>query len=290
MNPPKPTYHKIELPLTTLHYAKCGNGPPLIMVPATISELNNWLGLLQFMAQKFTVYFFELPGHGKSEPFKQEYSSKLVAQTIEDFLDALNIEKSSLMGFSFGGILTMHTLKRLGNRIERVILLAPCVSHKAVWMPDVRMRITRISNKIFFGKNIQGFIIKLVNNKKIVDMIIYILIKFGHVESYKGGLRDKLLTLKPATLDVLIHQIEEITNSEPINDLEKTKVPCFLGMSVYDPLLKYETTKQMLVEKFENIHIQEFYFPYHQPPKPFTFEYLNKEYSNLLKLVETETR
>jgi len=43
---------------------------PLIIVPATISELENWLSLAQFMAQWFHVYFFELPGHGRSEPFR----------------------------------------------------------------------------------------------------------------------------------------------------------------------------------------------------------------------------
>ena len=56
--PPKETYHFADLPLTRLHYLKCGQGPPLILVPATVSEIKNWLTLVQFMAQRFTVYFF----------------------------------------------------------------------------------------------------------------------------------------------------------------------------------------------------------------------------------------
>ena len=285
MKTPKTTYHNIKLPLTTLHYVKCGDGPPLIMVPATISEIENWLDLAQFMAQKFTVYFFELPGHGESAPFEQSYSSKLVAQTIEDFMDELGLEKVSLMGFSFGGILAMHSLKKLGDRIEKLILLAPCVSHKTIWFTDFRKQIVRTSSKLFYSDKLQSLVIKIVNNEKLIDFVVLLLIKFGRVEARDKGLREKLLNLKPATLDVLVHQIDEITNSEPINEIENLKTPCYLGMSIYDPLLKYADTKSLLSQKFENIVVEEFDFPYHQPPKPFTFEELNRDFSSLLNKV-----
>ena len=62
---PEIRYDYANLPLTKLHYVTCGDGPPLIMVPATMSKIKNWLPLAQFMGQKFTVHFFELPGHGR---------------------------------------------------------------------------------------------------------------------------------------------------------------------------------------------------------------------------------
>ena len=68
----------IDLPLSRLHVMETGQGEPLIMVPATISELENWRTLAQFMGQWFHVYFFELPGHGESEPFEGGFSSQKV--------------------------------------------------------------------------------------------------------------------------------------------------------------------------------------------------------------------
>ncbi len=103
----------IDLPLTRLHILETGRGAPLIMVPATISELENWLPLAQFMGQWSHVYFFELPGHGQSEPFREHFSSQQVAQLVAQLADKLGFKRFSLMGFSFGGILTMQTFKLL---------------------------------------------------------------------------------------------------------------------------------------------------------------------------------
>src|SRR3990172_8107874 len=89
VEPPQVSDHFVQLPQTNLHYIKCGDGPPLIMVPATISKIENWLALAQFLGQRFTVYFFELPGHGKSSPFPEAFSSELAAETVEAFIDRL---------------------------------------------------------------------------------------------------------------------------------------------------------------------------------------------------------
>src|SRR5512140_2072110 len=99
----------IDLPLSCLHVMEVGEGEPLIMVPATISELENWQALAQFMAQWFHVYFFELPGHGRSEPFKDGFSSQRVAELVGQLADSQGLERFNLMGFSFGGILAMRT-------------------------------------------------------------------------------------------------------------------------------------------------------------------------------------
>ena len=49
--PPSYKAYFINLPLARLHVLETGRGAPLIMVPATISELQNWLPLSQFMGQ-----------------------------------------------------------------------------------------------------------------------------------------------------------------------------------------------------------------------------------------------
>jgi len=113
---PYKTYF-IDLPLSRLHVLETGKGEPLIIVPATISELENWLPLAQFMAQWFHVYFFELPGHGQSGPFRERFSSQQVAELVGQLANKLGFERFNLMGFSFGGILAMRTFKHLSQRI-----------------------------------------------------------------------------------------------------------------------------------------------------------------------------
>lgn len=281
---PRITYYKIQLPLTQLHYLKCGVGPSLVMVPATISKINNWLSLVQFMAQRFTVYFFELPGHGQSTPFKQPYSSYLVARTIENFLDKLKIPKTALMGFSFGGILALKTLEHLDDRVTKVIFFAPCVSKKAVRFSQVRLNIIKSVNSIMHTKPVQKEMLKLIRNEKTVDFIMLLLNRLGHVEIC-DGLREKLLQLPPSTLEVLTHQINEILSFEFKKVGKPYQQPCFFGMSIYDPLLDFKVTRECLKKLFSKLIVKRFFFRFHQPPKPFSFEELNQHYRSFLEIL-----
>jgi len=73
--PPQATFGDMTLSNTRLHYVKAGSGPPLIIVPATVSLIRQCLPLTQFMGQLFTVYFFELSGHGGSTPYPEKFKS-----------------------------------------------------------------------------------------------------------------------------------------------------------------------------------------------------------------------
>ncbi|TLM78507.1 MAG: alpha/beta fold hydrolase, partial [Actinobacteria bacterium] len=132
-----------DLPLTRLHFITGGDGPPLVMVPATYSAISDYIGLVRFMAQRFHIYFFELPGHGLSAPFAEPFSSDLVARTVGDLLDSEGHARASIMGFSFGGILALASLELLRDRIDSAILLSPCATHRAMKYDRWRIAVLR---------------------------------------------------------------------------------------------------------------------------------------------------
>ena len=146
-HPPQAAFGDVTLPNTRLHYVKAGMGPPLIIVPATISLIRQWLPLTQFMGQRFTSYFFELPGHGGSTPYPERFESQLVPKTVEGFVNSLGYDKFNLMGFSFGGLLALRALEYLQDRIEKVILLS---IQTAPEVPEVvndeRMEVERLAH------------------------------------------------------------------------------------------------------------------------------------------------
>jgi hypothetical protein len=51
-------------------------------------------------------------------------------------------------------------------------------------------------------------------------------------------------------------------------------------MSVNDPLLDYDITLEEVHCHFENVDVIKLYFPFHQPPQPFTLEQLNQEFGS----------
>jgi len=281
---PEVTYHFAELPLTRLHYIKCGSGFPVIMVPATISELDNWIPLAQFMGQRYTAYFFELPGHGHSSPFPQAYASELVAQTMEDFIDVLGYDRINLMGFSFGGVLTMKILCHLQDRVENLFLLSPAMTKRALPFSKTKLRLLQgFSQLICTPAFIQSFV-KIIQGRITGPPLLALITKFGKIEA-NIGLREKMKRVPPFTIDVLAHQIREVLYLEHVVPKKLFQQPCYFAMSIYDPFLSYTTTLDVINKLFKQVHVQELYLPYHQAPGRVNFERLNLDYGHLLDLL-----
>ena len=271
----------INLPLTKLHYAKCGSGPVLIIVPATMSHIEDWIGLVQFMGQKFTTYFFELSGYG-STSFKENFSSKLVAKTIRAFADKLKIDSFSIMGFSFGGILTLKAVDYLKDRIDKVILLSPCVSKRAIQFSRRRLAIARLIALLFRNNFIRKLVFKFIHNKRFGKYFVLFIRKFGKVE--KTIPIEKILMKMPKySLDVLAYQTNEVLNFE----ISSLNVPfnkdCYFAMSVNDPILNFNKTEKIIRKNFKSCFVFKLYYSYHQMPENPTVDGLNKEYGRLLK-------
>jgi hypothetical protein len=64
------------------------------------------------------------------------------------------------------------------------------------------------------------------------------------------------------------------------------KIPCYFGMSINDDIVNYDLTEQIVRRNFQKITIQQFTHPYHQPPEPPTFEWLNREFGRFLETIE----
>jgi alpha/beta hydrolase fold len=281
--PPSHKPYFIDLPLARLHVLETGQGTPLIMVPATISELQNWLPLAQFMGQWFHVYFFELPGHGQSEPFRERFSSQQVAELVEQLADKLGFQRFSLMGFSFGGILAMRTFKRLSARIDRVVFIAPCLDHRALPFSSLRLSVLYKFNQFLSYPKVQQGFYDLIHNPHTVSMVVKFLQKIGRLED-TIPLQKKLLHTPSSTISVLNAQINEILTTEFEVTPTKHQTPCYVAMSVYDPLLRFDITLNIVHNHFENVNAVPLFYPFHQPPGAFTYEELNR---NFYKTVDT---
>jgi pimeloyl-ACP methyl ester carboxylesterase len=256
---------------------EAGDGPPLVVVPATISELDNWVDLIQFMAQWFRVYFFELPGHGLSTPFEQKFTTSLVAQTVEHLVDQIGAPRFSLMGFSFGGILAMRTYHLLHQRIDRMILNAPCLTKQAIQLSPQQKLIVRQINGLIRQRAVQVQLCNAFHHDYTRTLLARLFERVGNLEN-RPLLEKKFATLQPSTIEVLAEEIHEILEIQFPNPAIRYETPCFLTMSVNDPVLDFQTTLAELGNKFSQVYVTRLSFPFHQPPKPFTFAELNRDF------------
>lgn len=285
ISPPNAIFGDMALPDTCLHYVRSGSGPPLIIVPATVSLIRQWLPLTQFMGQRFTSYFFELPGHGGSTPYPEKFESRFVPKTVEAFVNKLGYDRFHLMGFSFGGLLALRTLEHLQDRIEKVILLSPSLSRRALKWSAPRQWAFRASIRAMKQTTLLQGIHYMMNAPRLEKPLTYALSRISNVDQQilenKNALRMPL-----STLDVFAHTLDEIFQTEYQYADVPFKHPCYFGMSVNDDILDYDLTEQIVRRHFSQLTIQKFTHPYHQPPRPPTFEWLNSEFGQFLDTIK----
>lgn len=114
-----------ELSTARLHYELIGEGPPLLIINGTGSDLRRRPNVLDGPAvEEFTVLTYEHRGLGRSRAHDvdaQPAMDDFGADALE-LADHLGWDRFALLGISFGGMVAQHTAGRAGNRITRLVL------------------------------------------------------------------------------------------------------------------------------------------------------------------------
>ncbi len=148
------------------YYVK-GSGNPIIMIhgwgaSARECELNS-----NFLSKFFTVYYFDLPGHGISQDkfilrgFFEDY-----VNFISIFITTLNLDNIFLWGQSFGTVIVLKYL--LNNKRVKIngIILSSLLLFKPSFMKQIFSKILEL-----LGNNIQilNLVTRVKNNKNFLN-------------------------------------------------------------------------------------------------------------------------
>lgn len=114
---------------TNIHRA--GQGKPVALLHgsgAGVSAWANWNKVIPHLAGQFDVIAPDIAGFGATEQKPDtKYNIGLWVEHFVGILDALGIEKISVVGNSFGGALGLMTAINHPERIDRLVLLGtPC--------------------------------------------------------------------------------------------------------------------------------------------------------------------
>src|SRR4051794_24439602 len=91
-----------------LRYVEVGSGPAVLLVHGIGSTLEYWRGNMDALAEHHRVIAIDLPGSGFSERGPRVPSLSEVAGLLVHFLDALHINKVSLVGVSMGALICLE--------------------------------------------------------------------------------------------------------------------------------------------------------------------------------------
>jgi pimeloyl-ACP methyl ester carboxylesterase len=108
-----------------LRYIKTGDGPTLLLLHTLRTQLDLFEKVVPELAKSFSVYAVDYPGHGYSDIPDAKYDADYFVETIEDFLQALDLHDVTLAGVSIGASISLIIAARNNPRVSRVVAINP---------------------------------------------------------------------------------------------------------------------------------------------------------------------
>ncbi|KLO44617.1 hypothetical protein ABW17_07885 [Mycobacterium nebraskense] len=118
-----------SLQFRTIHgyrraFRVAGSGPALLLIHGVGDKSTAWEPVHAKLARRFTVIAPDLLGHGESEKPRADYSLAAFANGMRDLLAALDIDRVTLVGHSFGGGVAMQFAYQYPQLVERIVLVS----------------------------------------------------------------------------------------------------------------------------------------------------------------------
>lgn len=113
----------LNLTAGPIAYSEYGQGPPVIMIHGSPGGKEDFK-LLAPKLQGYKIYVLDMYGFGESEKHVDNYGIAQQARVVKEFMDSRNIEKATILGYSWGGGVTIEFAHQFPERTEKIILLS----------------------------------------------------------------------------------------------------------------------------------------------------------------------
>jgi pimeloyl-ACP methyl ester carboxylesterase len=120
-----------------IFYESHGTGEPLVLIAGFASGAWQWFKQIDDLSQNFRVITFDARGISRSKLEENEtVSISTIADDICELLDKLGIEKTSILGTSFGGFVAQDFALRYPERLNKLVLACTSFGGKNHVLPD----------------------------------------------------------------------------------------------------------------------------------------------------------
>ena len=115
-----------------ISYREAGAGPALCLLHGISSQSGSWVHQLDALAPRFHVVAWDAPGYGDSDRLPENApATSDYADSLAGLLDALGIERTLLVGSSFGALIAGAVAAARPDRAVGRVLLSPAGGYGA---------------------------------------------------------------------------------------------------------------------------------------------------------------
>jgi len=105
-----------------IHYQSDGSGEPVLLLHRTPYSSDEYALVTPLLGKKYRAIAMDTLGYGNSDTPPHRYSMSDYARSVIDFLDALGINRTSLVGEHTGAGIAAEVAASYPDRVDRLIL------------------------------------------------------------------------------------------------------------------------------------------------------------------------
>src|SRR5437762_4090768 len=126
----------------SIHYFDMGSGPVVVLLHGLGSRKEDWMPVLEPMAQKYRLLVPDQIGFGRSDKPLLDYSIQTYVDFLNEFLRQLKVEKANLVGESLGGWIAGLYVAEIGGGahlipVEKLVLVDAAGLKQDQAIPDL---------------------------------------------------------------------------------------------------------------------------------------------------------
>jgi pimeloyl-ACP methyl ester carboxylesterase len=100
-------------------------GSTVILLHGVGCSVEYWEGNIAALAREHRVFAVDIVGFGRTDKPEVVYTFQLGADFVLDFMNAMGIDRASLVGNSMGGAISMTVAAQAPERVKKVVLVGP---------------------------------------------------------------------------------------------------------------------------------------------------------------------
>ncbi len=131
---PTPASNHVTANALNLHYLEAGQGTPILLLHGFPTSSHLYRNIIPKLAKTHRVIAIDLPGYGLSDkPLDARYNFKFYTNTLNAFLDALDIPTTNLVVHDLGGPVGLYWAVNNPRRVHNIVLLNTLVYPETSW-------------------------------------------------------------------------------------------------------------------------------------------------------------
>jgi pimeloyl-ACP methyl ester carboxylesterase len=112
----------VHLGKYTAELHESGIGSPVVLIPGLAGGFDLLGPLAKSLADRHRVFSYQLRGENDCFVLRHPFDLDDLVDDLAELLDALKLERPTIMGFSFGGIIALKFAIRYPGRLDRLVV------------------------------------------------------------------------------------------------------------------------------------------------------------------------